>query len=97
MNSDIPIQLHTILSQNDEVLAADMDGEVVMMHLEMSEYYGLDAMASDIWEQLTEPTSVAKLCTALQQKYEVDRATCVSDVLAYLNEMNGYALLKITG
>ena len=96
MNSDIPIQLNTTLSQNDEVLAADMDGEVVMMHIETSEYYGLDSIASDIWQQLTRPTTVAELCTALQQKYEVDRATCVSDVLAYLNEMIDYGLLKIT-
>ena len=77
------------------VISADLDGEAVMMHLESYKYFGLDEIASQIWQMMSQPMSVANLCNQLLSQYNVDRATCERDVLTYLNGLLNDGLLTI--
>lgn len=85
----------TTLMQNPMVISADLDGEAVMMHLESYKYFGLDEIASQIWQMMSQPMSVANLCNQLLSQYNVDRATCERDVLTYLNGLLNDGLLTI--
>ena len=42
------ITTNTIISQIEEIVASDIDGETVMMSIENGEYYGLDDIGSRI-------------------------------------------------
>jgi len=65
-----------------------MDGETVMMSIEQGEYYGIDAIGSEIWHMLEEEKCVRDICTSLCQRYDVDESVCQKDVLRFLENMH---------
>jgi len=77
----------TILSRSPTVLAAEVDGEVVMMSIERGHYFGLDDIGSDIWKRLEPPCSFSALIDGLAADYEADRATIAADVRVLLDGM----------
>lgn len=87
------ITLESVVRRSSEVMASQVDNELVMMDIERGMYYALSAVGADIWARLAEPQQVADLCAQLQQEYAVDRATCETDVLAVLNDMAENGLL----
>ena len=95
MSQTTKIELATLVKQSDEVISADLDGQAVMMHLERYEYFGLDDIATPIWEMIEEPISVTDLCDHLLPNYDVDRATGEQDVLAHLNDMLRDGLVNV--
>ncbi len=42
----------TIIQRKSDLLFNEIDGEVVMLSVENSEYYGMDKVGSRIWELL---------------------------------------------
>ena len=82
MPDTAPITLQTVLVASPDLMASEVDGELVMMHVEKGSYYGLDPVAARIWESLKEPKSVDEVCTLMMQRYDVDEATCVAQALA---------------
>ena len=76
-----------ILSRSPTVLAAEVDGEIVMMSIERGHYFGLDDIGSDIWKRLEAPCSFSALIDGLAADYEADRATIAADVRALLDGM----------
>lgn len=87
------ITLESVVRRSSDVMASQVDNELVMMDIERGMYYALNAVGADIWARLAEPQKVADLCAQLQQEYAVDRATCEADVLAVLNDMAENGLL----
>ena len=77
----------TILTRSPTVLAAEVDGEVVMMSIEQGRYFGLDDIGSDIWKRLEPPCSFSALIDGLVADYAADRATIAADVRALLDRM----------
>jgi len=89
------IELTTSITHSDSQVFADMDGEVVMMSVEKGNYYNLDNIASRIWTLIEQPITVNALCDNLVQEFEVERDTCVQDVLPFLQELQKDNLIKI--
>jgi hypothetical protein len=83
------------LKRNPEMVFSEMDGEIVMMSIENSEYYGLDPVASRIWELLEQPATIEQLVEKLQDEYEVDYETCLKDVIAFADELLEKKILSI--
>jgi hypothetical protein len=91
------ISTETIISQIEEIVASDIDGETVMMSVENGEYYGLDNIGSRIWELIQKPIKVSDLIDTLLERFDVDRETCEKDVLTFLNELNDDKILEVEG
>lgn len=91
------IGLDTVVSQVEEIVASDMDGETVMMSIENGEYYGMDAIGSRIWALIEKPAKVLDLINTLLEGFDVDREMCEKDVLKFLNELNDNKILKMAG
>ncbi len=89
------ITMDSIISQIEEIVASEIDGETVMMSIENGEYYGLDLVGSEIWKHLGSPFKVADLIDALLAKYDIDRETCKKDVLVFLNELSGNKIIQV--
>jgi len=77
----------TVLARSDQVLEADIDGEKVMMSIEQGEYYGLDAIGSEIWALFDTPRSVADVCAQILTRYNVSPEDCERDVIAFLSDL----------
>jgi coenzyme PQQ synthesis protein D (PqqD) len=95
MISGVPtLSLESIVVRRAEPMTAPVDGELVMLDPRTSTYYGLDAIGHRIWDLLEEPQPVSALCEALQAEFDVPADTCRSDVLAFLERLEGAGLLE---
>src|SRR5712692_3059845 len=82
-----PISNETRISRSPAVLAAEVDGEIVMMSIERGSYFGLDDIGSDIWKRIEAPCSFAALIDLLAADYDADRETIAADVRVLLERM----------
>ena len=79
-----------------EILHSKIDEEVILMSIEADSYFGLDPIASRIWELLEQPLDLDELVEKLMEEYEVDAETCRQDVQALLEDMQGRGLIAPT-
>jgi hypothetical protein len=86
----------TVISRSPAVLAAEVDGEIVMMSIEQGRYFGLDDIGSDIWKRIEQPCSFATLVDALAADYEAERGTIAADVTALLTRMAEQDVVRLT-
>ena len=77
----------SMLCRCTEPLAAEVDGEMVLMSIERGNYYGLDSIGSDIWHRLEQPVRVSDLVAALATDYDGDASVIECDVLALLTKL----------
>ncbi len=69
------------------MLFSHIDDEVVMMSMETGEYYGLNPIASRIWELLETPRTFGQLTNLLMQEFDIDEVTCQHDVSTFLKQL----------
>jgi len=72
--------------RREELLEADVNGEIVALHVERGQCYGLNGVASEIWRMLEQPNSTGDICAKLCAEYEIDSATCETQVSALVAE-----------
>ncbi len=58
-----------------------------MMHVESGNYFGLNEVASFIWNEMDRPRTLAELCAAVQGEFDVDAARSEADALAFITGM----------
>jgi hypothetical protein len=85
----------SVIVQEDEPVAAEVDGEVVMLSERAGAYFGLDGIGSEIWRLIGEPRRVSELCGTLAQRYDVDAETLTRDVTAFLDELLARNLVRL--
>ena len=95
MGSAKEIGLDIIVAQTPGLVAADMDGETVMLNIEKGNYYGLDGIGSRIWELIEKPHTARAVVAALLEEYDVEETTCQNDVLTFLNQLFAQGLVLI--
>ena len=88
------LDLATRLRQHPEQIVAEADGEVLMMHIDSGNYYGLNEVGSFLWNQLDTPMSVRALCDAVLAEFDVDEEACVADALRFLQGMIDDGLIE---
>jgi hypothetical protein len=89
------VTLKTVVSQSTDIVASDIDDEKVMMSIEKGQYYGLDPIATCVWNLMEKPVTVSDLIDALLLEFDVDRETCERDVLAFLEEIKEDGILQV--
>lgn len=89
------LTLETLIRQHPEQIAAEADGEVLMMHIESGNYFGLNEVASFIWNQLEQPRRISEVCAAVLSEFDVDEARCQTDALAFLQGMIDDELVQV--
>jgi hypothetical protein len=95
MAKEFNIDPQTLISQTPGHVAADMDGEKVLMSVENGRYYGMDPVGSRIWELVEKETTFDALCEAIFREYEGDREQIQSDLKKYLQNLSEEKLITI--
>jgi hypothetical protein len=52
------LNLDSTVVHHPDIVAADMDGETVMMSIEAGEYFGLNDVGTFLWEFMAEPVRI---------------------------------------
>jgi hypothetical protein len=80
----------------ETLVVAPIENELVLLDVDNGNYYGLDPVASWIWERLEEPQGVALLAQAVTERFDVDLDTATRDLLAFLTELADQAMVRIS-
>ncbi|MBN1565641.1 MAG: PqqD family protein [Anaerolineae bacterium] len=86
----------SVVQQNTNLLAQNIDGDVIVLHLETNEYYGLQSVAHRIWELIEQPTVIAAVVDAITEEYNANRSTVENDTLEFLQHLLGKDLIALS-
>ena len=89
-----PIDPSQKLVRSQELLEADVNGEIVALHIDKGQCYGMNEVASRVWALLAEPVSLDQICETLTQEYEIDQATCAAEVGELVGELKSEGLVR---
>jgi len=93
----MPLRPDSLLARSAAPLAAELDGETVLMSLEAGRYYGMEGVARRIWALLETPCTAADLAAALSAEFEVTPQQCLEDIAPFLEELVREGLLTVDG
>ena len=77
----------------DDVLAAHLEGEAVLLDLRTKHYYRLNATAARIWKGLEQSLEPPQIVDALVDEFAVDAATARTEVDRVLADLGARGLV----
>ena len=81
----------------DHQTSAEVDGENVILDLEDGVYYGLNAVGTQVWNRIQDPTTVGEIVDDLTAEYDVDYERCFDDVVSLLEDLAENGLIVAEG
>jgi|SRR5271166_3347141 len=84
-----------VVVSKDQV-ACDLGGEIAILNLKNSVYYGLDPIGARVWQLIQEPTTLAQIRDVLKGEFDVDAAQLEADILDLLEKMAEHGLVEST-
>lgn len=75
------------ITRHPDMLSAEIGGEAVMMSIEKGAYFGLNPIATRIWDLIEQPRSIAELIEVITSEYEVSNEQCAADVQEFTADM----------
>lgn len=92
----LPLLPSTQITRSDQLLATEVDGETVLMHVDQGRYYSLARTAHVIWELLEQPKTLAELCRALQTRFAGPAQAIESDTCRFVEQMAAERLVTLS-
>jgi Coenzyme PQQ synthesis protein D (PqqD). len=77
----------SIIERKQNIMASDMDGDIVMMNIETGKYYNLGKIGGLIWNMTEYATSISDLVDKLTNEFDVTKEQCEKDILPFLEKM----------
>lgn len=91
------VTLDSRVVRSPEPMTAMAGHEVLMFSAEQSRYYGLNTVASAIWDRLDAPTRVRDLCADLSRTFAVTPEQCERDVISFVELLAAKGLVEVLG
>jgi hypothetical protein len=89
----VPIDDDLTFARSEVPLAADLDGEIVLLNPENGDFFGLRGVAGRIWDLFESPQSVRSLVATLTDEYDVDPAVCTDEVRRFVEKLTDAELI----
>ncbi len=81
------LELSQKISRHCDILSAEIGGEAIMMSIEKGAYFGLNPVATRIWDLLEQPKNIAELIQTITDEYEVSAEQAAEDVQGFVADM----------
>jgi hypothetical protein len=85
----------TRVSHAPDALAAEVEGNVVLLHTTSGYFHQLNPVASYLWRQATEPVTLESLCERASEDFDAEADTCRQDIDAFIRELDLHGLVRI--
>jgi PqqD family protein of HPr-rel-A system len=94
MDHRVSINEEALVRQRRDVIAAEADGEMVVLDPDHGEFIELSRTAARIWTLLAEPTTIPALCQRLTGLFDIDAAACRAEVEAFIATLRERGLIE---
>jgi hypothetical protein len=85
----------TIVQRRVGLIEAEVDGELVALHVDNGTCYGFNGTATRIWAMIEAPKRLGALRDALVAEYDVDPETCERQLVDLLRELEADGLIEL--
>lgn len=89
------LNLKTVISREPDLVVSELQDATVMLSIQKEKYYGFESVGSRIWQMLEQPSSIEALCDVLEVEFEVERAVCENETLAFIKQLLDESLVTI--
>jgi hypothetical protein len=91
----LSVTIDSVLVQDREPTAADLDDGVVVMIARAGSYFGFNRVATEIWTMLAEPCRVGQIFDSLSERHDVDAEILARDVTPFLQTLVEHRLVRV--
>ena len=88
------INSESIVRKKEEIVTAKLGENAVMMSIDSGKYYGMNEIATAIWDNIEKPVSVEQLVHILTDQFCVTEDRCQTEVIAFLTKLNNENLIE---
>lgn len=85
-----------IVARGAGLVEAEVDGEMVGLHIENGICYGFNTTATRLWQLIEQPQSLSAICDALVDEFDVEPDQCEADVRALIADLQNDGILVIS-
>lgn len=85
----------TMIQADPNLIVSQMGSDVVMMSIERGNYYGLNPVATRIWQLIGQDASIGMICEQLANEFDVASEECASAVYAFIIRLLDERLVEI--
>ncbi len=89
------LTLNAIIQRAPEVIAAEVDQDLIMVSVATGCYYGVSDVAREIWDAIERPKRISDLVVDLSGRYHVDSCLCEEQTLLFLEDLRAEGLLQV--
>lgn len=79
----------------DTVFAQEVDGEMVLLDMNSENYFGLDAVGTDIWQAMQEKATLQEVLEVLLDQYEVEEEVLKKDLVSFVEKLEESGLVEV--
>ena len=83
------------VSVPEGVVSRELDGETVLLNLDTGIYFGLDAVATDMWRAICSTEALGDAVEAVGAQYAAEPVVLRDDLLRLANQMLTKGLLQV--
>ena len=84
-----------VVRRRGGLIEAEVDGEMVALHVDNGTCYGFNATATRIWSLIAEPRRLSELRDRLLDEYEVAPKECEAQLRELLGELEKDGLIEM--
>jgi Coenzyme PQQ synthesis protein D (PqqD) len=88
------IGLSTLVKHSTDQVSCNLNGEVVVLNLKSTLYFGLDEVGACIWNSLRDPKRSSDICRIVMDRFDVKEEQCRADVLDFLGNLDKAGLIQ---
>ena len=85
-----------MVSRRDGLIQAEVDGELVALHINNGTCYGFHVTATRIWSLIESPQLLSQLEDKLLEEFDVDRETCRGQLIEMLTSLEEDGLVELS-
>ena len=81
------MEKESVFKKRDGIQPAQLGDELAMLNIDSGEYFVINEVGKDIWDQINGERNIYQIIEALAKIYEVDEKTIEKDVLYFIAEL----------
>jgi hypothetical protein len=84
-----------LISRREGLIEAEIDGEMVGLHVEKGTCYGFNGTATRIWSLIESPRRLSDLRDALLEEFDVEPDVCETELVDLLKDLEADGLVEL--
>lgn len=84
-----------VVERRAGLIEAEVDGELVALHVDNGTCYGFNGTATRIWAMIETPKRLSELRDALVGEFDVEPDVCEAQLLDLLKDLEGDGLIEL--